>query len=127
MYREKAAYTLVKLPGVTFKIFGMGDKGEGCFEDLCDLLFLRDDREGGVYKSDNRTHQVASANDIVVKLANDIDLVALDTNLFLRFAQSRVSWPLIGVIDPASWKADALVHSTEELAHLVLKGVNLTS
>ncbi len=29
--------------------------------------------------------------------------------------------------DPASWEADALVHSTEELAHLVLKGVNLTS
>ena len=29
--------------------------------------------------------------------------------------------------DPASWKADALVHSTEELAHLVLKGVNLAS
>jgi hypothetical protein len=86
-------------------VVAVQQKAQGDLKDFCDLMWIRLQSEGRAYDAHHRTHGKPGPGNIFVKVTDDGNLPAIESDLFFRFSERRFDRAAVLGFDVTPWKA----------------------
>jgi hypothetical protein len=86
-------------------VVAVQQKAQGDLKDFCDLMWIRLQSEGRAYDTHHRAHGKTGPRNIFVKVTDDDNLPAIESDFFFRLSKRRFDRAAVLGFDVTPWKA----------------------